>query len=1814
MGQDEATKIEEFSCYFDKWMSGSCTFLWDTMTDFSDCGVYFQFGDNLVLDLKIECSIETKMCEIKIDFVSYSPNFSVHICYDTSGFAENDPIVVDRYSVEYTLKVEILCTEGCRRSRSEFNPIYKCIDASMGEKTEKTFRNLIPDRKYRITLCQKYTKAPKEEKFWSSPAVLEFRTKASKPLAVPRTIPGAFHAIDQHNLTIYMQRVDSEQAGGSNFTYKISACQNQNQNQLFLNTEPNKIVSWINEVDGVPSKSLDSIRIPETSTDICIKTENSVGKSELTARMDISILDKPRCRYVISVYSDMLYQIVWSISPLEDFTGFTLFACQANPGTDEQCKSFAVEAVELPRTTYYYIYESKEALRFAVSPIYGDRSPGMTWAVSVKHFPGIVLLDIEPATETSVRIYWACIPSPTSSLGDFSVVLRYRNGTELDYKVTKLDSQLIKETVFRTEILNITDSHITVEKDEDSLYGECCPEVPKFIIIPNISSIVIRLSDSRYKKTVRLKRDDKILREQRDPIFPLLLNYLSNHTKYILEFEFYTNRRSKKYCVKNISQIVWTKSGTPGPISVTNITQTLDAYRIFCTSEFNTNNDTMYEILLYERLNQVPETSSIFRSYNCSFHINIDCIDLIGYDYTLRAVNDGDDAGLWSEKITISRNDLKCYNHEFFTIPIILISVLLLLILIVFILYFFLYKYPQMKEITEDLLKADLPEGLTRSSPSTEDQENLIESNKTESKSEFVDWIPLLEFPQKTDQFEIEKSQKSIQEIEECLRKLMPSLVDEEEENSTDEDGSEVVVSVQIHQEELSDSSEGNDTSDTEDVKEIKEKEQNNIEIMVEVEVSTSTSPYCKLSEVVRKQNLEKSIPGSEMWKTVHGSDREELKAWGNYRKCSMILIWIIGLAAIFHGSVASETSISFENWSCYFWNWMEGNCTFKWDNVSDFAACKVALELGGIHEVQNLNVTCSNITDLCTIPVYYAGFGELGMGYTSVKIRVCFNMVGYADGESFERMSVTKAEPPQQVKLINQTTKSIILEWSDQYKFDTEDIAEVRIISLLDDKFEMIQIHKYNYSRYVEQVTVDQLPYSNQPYKVSLRRRYGMAPDEEKFWSDWSVLEFRTNTSRPMRSPETFPGAFTKTTKHKKTNWIIYWKRLDPIWSGGPNLTYSVSLCDEKEQGLNHSGEPKRSEKISWRNEVDGVPVDQSESLNISRTSSEVCIRSENSIGMSENSSKINLGTTTEPGCRKVWTAFVNKTYHEVVWSISPLVDLTSFTLFACQANPGTDEQCKSFAVEAVELSSTTYYYRYESKEALRFAVSPIYADRSPGMTWAISVKNLPDIVLLDIEPATETSIRIYWALISKPSDNFEYNVTVKYIKYPIVNMNVPDSKYLISKNNSQHLLADNIYTTEIQDITTGALVRVEYNDDFMEEKTCPRISFVTLTPGQQNLDLKFNTAEESTIEIRLNGTMLDTERNLKDYRINNLSSYTNYLVDVDYYTWQKKKRMCNKTESISVLTKSGTPGSVAITESGVDGNKYWIVCAANGNITAGTRYFLAVKKNVNGGSTIHLPKEPPSRSCDFVFEIECNEETIGYEVNLLAENDGSDKGPLLKTVLTKTDFCRKTDYIRTLVIPISLLILIALVAFIVYFVYYKYPEIKKTSEDRLKVDLPKGLTTSPSSAESQENGAVLNKTEDNICEFTESIPLLEFPKRPNQETHYEEIRQSILDVEESLRTRFPSMTTDNDGSTGSSSELMVNAQIHTSPRANSEEDVTTGTTSTPGTTTSVAILDGKFMPPASYCRLSDLAKLPNSAKNATEQNFPAFSGYVMR
>ncbi|XP_055702561.1 uncharacterized protein LOC129801484 [Phlebotomus papatasi] len=566
-----------------------------------------------------------------------------------------------------------------------------------------------------------------------------------------------------------------------------------------------------------------------------------------TSRMIISGQDLPKCRSVQWKFAKNSYTIIWSISPFGNHSSFRLFYCGIDLRFPGQCKGSTVDYIELSRNTFSYTFNSSDDIGFSVSPIYGNHSPGMTWGKPTKQFPDIILLDVEPVTNNSVRIYWTSARKVSKKF-TANVYLKYLNVDELQiYKIAMEDSEVIDEKIFSTEVKHLKKSSVSIseEKMENGtsllpLEGTCCPASPN-VRIDHIGSTHANFSLEYISNVmVIIKHNEMVIEQHYDKTF--FLENLTSFTEYFVEVESFIIHREKKLCQENTTIPFKTKSLTPGKIIIKEVHMETKYFSITCEADGFVDNHTIYELTLTKKIYNSNGIRSQEQSFKCFFRIVHDCDENShGYDYSIKAINQDREGPSISDSISIIE---KCKNRKNHLLLFgILVGFLILSAALPYLIYVLYQKW-----IKEKKVNVDLPKSLTHNVPIEESQKNGPYLHNFNKMDEVAQSIPLVELRLRPNQ------NKDLTDI--ALFKNPLFINTNDSDDDLPDDGTYEVINAQIHQVKLSNSS---TNSIPEAISRDSSSSHENLPAHT-LQETTNKSVYYKLSDIQRIPEVKRPI------------------------------------------------------------------------------------------------------------------------------------------------------------------------------------------------------------------------------------------------------------------------------------------------------------------------------------------------------------------------------------------------------------------------------------------------------------------------------------------------------------------------------------------------------------------------------------------------------------------------------------------------------------------------------------------------------------------------------------------------------------------------------------------------------------------------------------------------------------------------------------------------------------------------------------------------------------------------------------------
>ncbi|KAH8396329.1 hypothetical protein KR222_008494, partial [Zaprionus bogoriensis] len=237
-------------------------------------------------------------------------------------------------------------------------------------------------------------------------------------------------------------------------------------------------------------------------------------------------------------------------------------------------------------------------------------------------------------------------------------------------------------------------------------------------------------------------------------------------------------------------------------------------------------------------------------------------------------------------------------------------------------------------------------------------------------------------------------------------------------------------------------------------------------------------------------------------------------------------------------------------------------------------------------------------------------------------------------------------------------------------------------------------------------------LPLPNWEYTLTARRRL---KHPHAHFSELFEHTFRTLPLAPSRPPTLWVGGYSLDAQQPR-QLNVFWQQLELRERNGPQFKYSVSVWRLPDKAVVRD--------LTIKVEPNMATIDN---LDTANGQYEVLVRSQNSVGLSANSSSLVIDKLEISALRLPQKLVIDKKAQRISWT-APLeqADLRSYRIFWCIADTSDHARCDdSQRIESVEASAD--YDHFESanvkNDSYRWAVSASYgygsACRSGGMVW---------------------------------------------------------------------------------------------------------------------------------------------------------------------------------------------------------------------------------------------------------------------------------------------------------------------------------------------------------------------------------------------------------------------------------------------------------------------------------------------------------------
>ncbi|KAH8386645.1 hypothetical protein KR093_001654, partial [Drosophila rubida] len=309
-------------------------------------------------------------------------------------------------------------------------------------------------------------------------------------------------------------------------------------------------------------------------------------------------------------------------------------------------------------------------------------------------------------------------------------------------------------------------------------------------------------------------------------------------------------------------------------------------------------------------------------------------------------------------------------------------------------------------------------------------------------------------------------------------------------------------------------------------------------------------------------------------------------------------------------------------------------------------------------------------------------------------------------------------------LQLLNRSSNAICLEWSEKQKSNHRPFGIAYDVQVQppnrfgDFKWQRLMSNKLLRDSYC----LSQL-LPHQHYNLSVRRRLD---DPLAVWSEPFVYEFSTADAIPARAPFVWSNAYTVDSDRKLL--FVYWQQLQTSEYLGDNFTYSVSVLLRGQE---------KSPVARSNIQVESNMANISSLLAWAPRSGTyiVTVRSQNNVGLSENSSRIVISQLADAKDRQPTSLCFDKKAHQLRWKApSTTTDLLTYTVYWCVSNTTDAGRCQdSMRLEAINTNSLQNLFALsqdDSYRSNRWGVAGNFSSSAAGgIVWWDGIAQCNDV-----------------------------------------------------------------------------------------------------------------------------------------------------------------------------------------------------------------------------------------------------------------------------------------------------------------------------------------------------------------------------------------------------------------------------------------------------------------------------------------------------
>lgn len=526
----------------------------------------------------------------------------------------------------------------------------------------------------------------------------------------------------------------------------------------------------------------------------------------------------------------------------------------------------------------------------------------------------------------------------------------------------------------------------------------------------------------------------------------------------------------------------------------------------------------------------------------------------------------------------------------------------------------------------------------------------------------------------------------------------------------------------------------------------------------------------------------------------------------------------------------------------------------------------------------------------------------------------------------TLDHFKYVKPNPPENLKVVNLTTNSILLNWTIPSSISHfEPGLQYRILYQCEPGPKEWKLAYLGYMKNKKEVTYNLnglRPHELCDIRVSLRSNKS---DDENMWSGNSSLTTRTISDIPAASPKTILGSYEllQSTNNLNTREVyIYWQQVPEELKNDDTFEYYVTE-------MNGSSELNLTEITkSYAHYADLLTYKEYTFL----------IWSRNSIGLSVNHSIVSVPSAeNRPSAPTSLIKIAgNNNHYQLHWEKPSSNNIiTNYTIFWCKNSKDRPFQCSGYLNwKTVPSYLLEHNITMEDNDVVQFAIAANSFDYSSGMVWAgctilhnKNVDKIKDVYRITLK---STSIELKWKLdcihgiggitgyiiyycrIGSPKSKVckgeQYNVTIKGDKTTttgIVEGLEPYTTYMLSVSLNTTLGIISEQSESIHETTLEAAPSQPLNLTLLDV-TNSSIKISWIQPKNLNGILKY-------YEIHYNNRSIKVDKDVQNvktynYTLDNLTSYESYNITIAACT-----TACSEhSKNVDVKTIIGIPGKI--------------------------------------------------------------------------------------------------------------------------------------------------------------------------------------------------------------------------------------------------------------------------------------------------------------